>query len=387
MRIFITSSRVPYPLEKGDKLRIYHQVKELSKNNDVFLCCLQVGKVHPKAKDELMKICQHVEFIKLNKLTIFLNLFLNLFSSKPFQVAYFYQRKAQNKIDSFIKTFKPERIYAQLIRTSEYVKMQHHVPKTIDYMDSFSLGMSRRSENAAFIFRPILRSEAKRLLHYENIIFDYFENHVIISEQDKVQIWHKDRKKIHVIPNGLDSNFFHPKTKEKKYDLLFSGNMSYIPNIDSAYFLAKEIFPLVQNKIPSCKLLIAGATPHAKIMALQSDFIQVSGWMDDIRDAYWDARIFVAPLRLGSGLQNKLLEAMATKMPSITSDIANNALGAQVSVEILIASSAQEFADSIVTLLENKTKADSIAERGFNYVTTSFNWTKTTSELEAIIKS
>ncbi len=386
MKIFIIASRVPYPLEKGDKLRIFHQAKELAKTNEVFLCCLEVGKTHPEAKKELEKICQHVEFIKLNKLKIIFNLFLTLFSSKPFQVAYFYQRKAQKQIDTIINQFKPDHIYSQLIRTSEYVKMKHHIIKTLDYMDSFSLGMSRRAENASFLIRPVLISEAKRLLHYENVIFDYFENRTIISEQDKEQIWHKGRKEIIVIPNGLDSEYFHPKSMAKKYDLLFSGNMSYIPNVDAALFLAKEIFPLVLKELPNCKLMIAGATPLAKIEALRSDHIFVSGWMDDIREAYWGARIFVAPLRLGSGLQNKLLEAMAIKMPSITSKIANTALGAKENDEILISSTAQEFADQIIFILNNKDAAESIAENGFQYVTSNFNWKTSSKKLESVIK-
>lgn len=386
MKIFIITSRIPYPLEKGDKLRIYHQVKELSKSNEVYLCCLQIGEIHPQAKQELEKITQHVAFVKLNKLRIFINLFLTFFSSKPFQVSYFYQRNAQKKIDSFIKEFEPDHIYAQLIRTSEYVKMKHHIPKTLDYMDSFSLGMSRRSENAPFLFRPLLKSEAKRLLHYENVIFDYFEEHTIISAQDKEQIWHKDRKKIAIIPNGLDASFFHPKQTEKKYDILFSGNMSYIPNVDAALFLAKDIFPLVLKEFPNCKLMIAGATPHVKISALQSDSIFISGWMDDIREAYWGARIFVAPLRLGSGLQNKLLEAMATKIPSITSEIANKSLGAKNEDEILIALTAQEFADKIIFLLKDENAASLIAEKGYTYVTSNFNWEISSNKLEKVIK-
>ena len=386
MKIFIIASRVPYPLEKGDKLRIYHQAKELAKSNEVFLCCLQVGKIHPQAKQELEKICTHVKFVKLSKLKVIINLFLAFFSSKPFQVSYFYQRKAQKEIDDLITEFKPDHIYAQLIRTSEYVKMKHHIPKTLDYMDSFSLGMSRRAENASIFLRPIFASEAKRLLHYENVIFDYFENHTIISEQDKEQIWHKDRKNITVIPNGLDANFFHPKSVEKKYDLLFSGNMSYIPNVDAALFLAKDIFPLVVKEIPNCTLMLAGATPLAKIEALRSESIFVSGWMDDIREAYWSATIFVAPLRLGSGLQNKLLEAMATKMPSITSEIANKALGAKVNDEILVSTTAQGFADQIIYLLKNENSARSMADKGYQYVTSNFNWKTFSSKLENVIK-
>jgi sugar transferase (PEP-CTERM/EpsH1 system associated) len=386
MKLFVIASRIPYPLEKGDKLRIYHQVKELSKNNEVLLCCLHIKAVSPEAKKELQKICKQVEFVQLSRWKIPFNLFFTFFTSKPFQVSYFYQKTAQRKIDRLIQSFRPDYIYAQLIRTSEYVKHFYTISKTLDYMDSFSKGMERRAENSSFFPKLIFDSEAKRLLRYENLIFDYFDKHSIISEQDRDQIWHEDRKQIHIIPNGLDANYFYPRPTEKKYDLLFSGNMSYIPNVDAAVYLAKEIFPLVKKEIPDCTLLIAGVNPHAKIEALRSHDIIVSGWMDDIRDAYWSSRVFVAPLRLGSGLQNKLLEAMATKIPSVTSPLANNALGAQNREEILIASNPQEFANEIIFLLRNEAKAKELSEKAYAFVCSNFNWERSTHLLENVIR-
>lgn len=386
MKIFVIASRIPYPLEKGDKLRIYHQIKELSKKHEVLLCCLHENKVSDEARTELQKICEELVFIPLNRWKIPFNLLFTIFTSKPFQVSYFYQKNAQRKIDKLIKEFKPDYIYAQLIRTSEYVKHYYSISKTIDYMDSFSKGMERRAENSSFFPSLVFESEAKRLLRYENLIYEYFDHHTIISVQDREQIWHENRNKISVIPNGLDAEFFHPKEQVKKYDLLFLGNMSYIPNIDAAIYLAKEIFPLVKKVLENCTLMIAGATPHAKIEALRSDSIKVSGWMDDIREAYWDSKVFVAPLRLGSGLQNKLLEAMATKTPSVTSPLANNALGAKDREEILIASDAQEFADEIIYLLLNEDKAKDISEKAYTYVTTNFNWEKSTKKLDQLIQ-
>ena len=102
MRIFVIASRVPYPLEKGDKLRIYNQIKELSKRHEIILCCLSDSKVDPKAIDELSKYCIDIEVVALKKWRIALNLFLALFSNRPFQVAYFYQKQAQKKVNAFI---------------------------------------------------------------------------------------------------------------------------------------------------------------------------------------------------------------------------------------------------------------------------------------------
>ncbi|NQX92032.1 MAG: hypothetical protein HRT74_07920 [Flavobacteriales bacterium] len=113
-------SRVPYPLEKGDKLRAYHQIRQLSKNHEVHLCCLSDGSVHPDAKKELLKVAHQVEIINLPKWRIALNLFFGLFGDLPLQVNYFFQRQAQKKVKAFYKSVKPDHIYCQLIRTSEY---------------------------------------------------------------------------------------------------------------------------------------------------------------------------------------------------------------------------------------------------------------------------
>jgi sugar transferase (PEP-CTERM/EpsH1 system associated) len=385
MKIFVLASRVPYPLEKGDKLRIFHQVKELSKKHVIHLCCISTEKVHPAARKELMKICSELSIIPLKKKNIYLNLILNLLSDNPFQVAYFFQRNAAVKINKLINAFKPDHIYTQLIRTSEYVKNRHDIPKTIDYMDTLSIGMDRRAASATLFTKPIIASEARRLIRYENLIFEYFENHTIISKQDRDLLWHQHRKKIEIIPNGIDTKFFHPENKEKEFDILFTGNMSYIPNVDSVEYLIEEILPIIKKELPDVKVLIAGASPVKKIINMASESVTVTGWLEDIREAYWKSKVFVAPLRLGSGLQNKLLEAMATQKPCVTSPLANNALGAIDNKSILVAGNAKEFADKIIYLLKNQSKAENIGVNGYNYVIKNFNWKGTTEKLEALM--
>ena len=103
--------------------------------------------------------------------------------------------------------------------------------------------------------------------------------------------------------------------------------MGYHPNVDAACFLAEEIMPLVRRQHPTARLLVAGTTPAPRVLALASAHVEVSGWVPDIRAAYASARVFVAPMRVGTGLQNKLLEAMAMQLPCVTTPLANNALG------------------------------------------------------------
>ena len=252
-------------------------------------------------------------------------------------------------------------------------------------MDAFSMGMQRLSQKSSGLKRWLWQTESKRLLRYENLIFDYFDNHCIISAQDRDQIYHQSRKSIEIVPNGVDVEFFQRTKDPEPKTIVFTGNMSYPPNVDGALFLANEIMPEVWKEEPEAKLVLAGATPHSKVQSLASDRIEVTGWMDDIRDAYNRATIFVAPMRIGTGLQNKLLEAMSMSIPSITSPLANNALQATENKEIITATSAIGFAQSIRSILGDETLQSTLAESGRAFVEQNYSWAAATSILTEIM--
>ncbi len=374
-------SRVPWPLEKGDKLRAYHQLRMLAKNHEVHLCCLSDKRIDEGAVNHLRTITPHVYVIRLQRIKIAWRLFRALFSDRPFQVHYFFQTSAAKKVRSLIDQIKPDHIYCQLIRASEYVKHLHDYGKTLDYMDSLSSGQRRRIASSPWWMKYFVREEARRLTAYENLIFDYFDHHTIISAQDRQLIYHTDRNKISVIPNGIDAEFFSAKPTPKEFEIAFTGNMSYPPNVDCALRLAKEILPLIHKTHPHVKLLIAGANPVKSILQLQSTHVKVTGWMEDIRDAYNQSRIFMAPMRSGSGLQNKLLEAMCMNLPCVTSPLAANAMDAVHNESMLIGETNEEFANLAITLLNNDEVATSLAKGGRKFASENFEWEKTVIEL------
>ena len=386
MRILVILSRVPYPLEKGDKLRAYHQISRLARDHEIILCCLNDTRLHPDALKDLEPFCKEIIVIKLGIFRVWLNLLTALFSGKPLQIAYFYHKHAQRRIDQAIEQHIPKHIYCQLVRVAEYARKYSFLPKTIDYMDALSIGLQRRIDNAPFYLRPFLWLEGKRLRRYESEIFDSFTNHSIISAQDQVLIDHPKNKQIRIISNGVDTIFFNPQfTVQKDRDLVFTGNMNYPPNVESAVFLATKILPLVQQVRPEVTLLISGATPAAAVKALASANTEVTGWIDDIRTSYARSKVFVAPMLIGTGLQNKLLEAMAMGIPCITSHLANNALGAAPGKEIFIGSTPAQYADHILSLLRYDTLRNDMAKEGLHFVTRNFNWDTAAKQLNAMI--
>lgn len=385
MKIFVLLSRVPFPIEKGDKLRAYHQMRCLAKTNEIILCALSDTPVHDDAVKVLQEFCSEVHIIRIHRLGMIWNVVKAFLSGKPLQVGYFYRCGASKKINRIIEICKPDHIYCQLIRVSEYVK-NSEISKTLDYQDIFSVGAKRRAETSSSLLRLFFFMEYKRLFKYEHYIFGKFDHKTIISEPDRDLLQHESRKEVAIIPNGVDHGYFAPVKKQKTHDVVFTGNMGYPPNIDAARFIANDIFPIVLKVIPEATLLIAGATPHAKVLALQSSNITVTGWLPDIRDSYSSSRIFIAPMRIGTGLQNKLLEAMAMEIPCITSLLANQALGAKKDEEILVGGSAQEYADHIIRLLQDDTFAQTLAQKGHAFVKRVFSWENAASELEQLFR-
>jgi sugar transferase (PEP-CTERM/EpsH1 system associated) len=384
LKLLVLTSRFPYPLEKGDKLRIYYQLRELAKSHEIVLCALTEEQPTPKDFKVIQSFCSKIYLLHRSKFTIYKNIINSFLNGMPVQVGYFFDKKLKVEVEKIVEIEQPDHIYCQLIRTANYVK-DIGTSKTIDYMDTFSIGAKRWSKHSNWLLKPILTREARKVLAYEQNVFDWFNHHTIISEQDKNLLEISNKQDIHVIPNGVDTDFFQPNTAiEKKYDIAFIGNMGYAPNIKAALFLVKNILPLLQKELPDLKILIAGARPSAEVQKLQSERVEVSGWIDDIREAYASATMFVAPLFIGMGQQNKILEAMAMGVPCITSDLVNNAIGGCPNENILIANDAEAFANQIIHLYKNTTLQQQISENGLNYVRDNFSWSAFVEELNKI---
>lgn len=385
MKIVVLTSRFPYPLEKGDKLRVYNFIKQMSVKNDITLIAVNSGKISGDSYNHIKNFCSEIHLLELSGLDLGINLLRAGVNGLPFQVGIFYKKKYTEKIQNIIKANKPDAVFCHLIRMSEYIKNMNTYPKTLDYMDAFSKGIERRSETCKyFVVKKFLQNEHRRLLKYEKEIFDRFENKVIISEQDREFIPHAEKEKISVIPNGVDNEIYYPLEREKKYDLLFTGNMGYPPNVESALHSAKKILPAAKKIIPGLNLLIAGIDPPREITELNSESISVIPEFSHIKEAFALSRIMLAPMLISIGLQNKILQAMAMKIPVICSPLANNAIKAPVNSCILEAHSAEDYAEKIQLLLSDKKFSENITENAYDFVLNNFNWKSINDKLEKL---
>ena len=389
MKILVVLPRFPYPLEKGDKLRAYHQIVELSKRHDIYLFCVSHMKVTPESIEALRPYCKDIRVLRLNKVMCAINIVRNWFSSKSLQMGYWNTSHSKRGYKAYEREVQPDVVYNQMVRTMPLVARSKY-PKVMDFQDALSMNTERRMERSRGLWHYVLHYEFKMLRSSEYNAFSFFDALTIISEADSEAIPHKKNGEIKIVPNGVDFDFFRPDavTVPKEHDIVFCGNMSYAPNVSAARYLVEKVMPLVWAKRPSTTLLLAGASPKHSIWRLGlEDRVTVSGWVDDIRTAYASSRLFVAPMLIGSGLQNKLLEAMAMQMPCVTTSLANIPLGATDGDQLLVGDDAETLAEHIVSMLDNNELSTRIADSGHRFVQENYSWSAAVKPLEELLNA
>ncbi len=384
MRILVALPRFPYPLDKGDKLRAFNQIKFLSAHNEVYLFCTSSHWVQDGDFKEVGKYCKDIKIVHPNKFITAVNVVRAFFSVRSLQVGYWTTKKTVRKYRKFEKKVKPDVLFCQMIRTVEWVR-KSKVPKVLDFQDALSKNIERRMSYARFLWKKVLHYEFKMVRSCEYDAFDIFDAFTIISAPDRDVIPHRRSSEIVVLPNGIDTEYFAPQDSPKNYDIVFCGNMKYPPNVDAVKHLVRDIMPKIWEVLPQTKVLISGTNPKKEVKALENERVIVTGRVEDIRQSYAQSRVFVAPMRLGSGLQNKLLEAMTMRIPCVTSKIASDALGTEAGKHLLVGENTEDFAQKILSLLQNETLCSEIAQNGNEYVVRNFNWEKCNDILESIL--
>jgi sugar transferase (PEP-CTERM/EpsH1 system associated) len=389
MRILIALSRFPYPTEKGDKVRAYYQIKELSRNNEIFLVCLSEFKIKEEHLAMVRPYVKEVNIIHISLLKRIINLFFGIFNSLPMQVNYFKSHQMKGIISDWCQKFKIDVCYVQLIRIAENIPKIPQVVFFLDYMDAFSEGTRNRSLKSSFFKRIIYKLESQRLKNYEKQVTNRFEGLSVITEAEAGFLPEDAQNKLIITPNGVSDHFFNYPLfgwADKKYDIIFSGNMQFVPNIQAALYLVKKVLPLIIRDFPTIKICIAGVDPVSEIKALACNNVVVTGFVEDLGEIMSQSKISVAPMFSGSGLQNKLLENMAVGIPLITSPLSAAPIHALKDKHLLVASNEVEFAENIKKILNNEEYANELGREGQRFVKLNFRWETYNERLENAFK-
>jgi polysaccharide biosynthesis protein PslH len=384
-KLAVYTSRFPYPLDRGDKLRIYHQILVLSENFDIYLFSITDEPVTDTSLKTMFAFCKEIYIHQNKKISNLFQLVKFTLQSLPWQVALCYSKGFHDKIKRITQENKIELHYCQLIRMAPY--MQGLVgKKVLDFMDAFGKSMEKRAKISPFLLRPFYLRESGVVKKYESKIIHEFSSAVIISENDRKEI--NTAFPLHIVPNGIDTNYFKNDGAPKKFDIGFIGNMGYLPNIEAAKFLCKKIEPKYREKYgEDLSILITGARPDSSIMALKSSNIAVVAWVEDIRQAYASINILCAPIFHSTGQQNKILEAMAMKVPTITTTKVAEAIQAIHQVHTLVADDENSFCEYIHTLLHHEPLREQISINARKLVEQNFVWHESCTVLINLLQS
>ena len=368
MKILFITSRIPYPPFRGDKVRTYQLLKELHKHgHEVTLITFINSNKEKEYADNLQQYCNTVILTKLRTSKSILNCLLGVFSFLPFQVLYYTSTLMKKRIDLLLKTESFDLIHVHLIRMIQYVQEYDNKTRVVDLTDAGSLYLERFIKyEQSFIKKNLLSIELKRLREYEKNI-EKFQCNLVCSGKDKsVLLQHVPKAKITIVNNGIDlSNITNqPFNFATTKRIIFTGNLTYFPNIDAIKYFVGEIFPMILLKDPEVCFFIVGQNPPTEIRRLANKNIIVTGFVENIYAEYLKSTIAVAPIRFGAGSQFKILEALALGIPVVTTSITAEGIDAVNSGDVMIADTPEKFRDMVLLLLADPGLCDTIASKG-----------------------
>lgn len=375
-RILFISPRFPYPMHKGDQLVVYNCLKYLSITYTIDLITFCDNNINTEEIYEVKKYCKELRLIRMSKVNIATEIIKSFFTKDPMQVAYFKSYVFQAELVSLLSSNNYDLLFPFTVRMSQYVENMSQ-KKYIHLIDSMYLNMQRREKNEKNFFKKfIFKYEANKVREYEQNLLQYYDKLFLVSQIDKDVI--DKNSKIEIFPNGV---IIYDYNKDENNDnsainIVFSGNMGYFPNQDAVEWFILNCWELITNNINNIKFKVIGKNPSKKLESLVAKFenIELIGFVESMEKELFNADIAIAPMQSGSGIQNKILEAMAVKTPVITTRLGLGDIKAKINSDILLANTPEDYIRQI-KYLQDKKKRKEIGENGYIFVKEHHSWT------------
>lgn len=375
-RVLFLTTRFPYPPIGGDKLKAFNLLKILSKHYDVKMIAWSFYELPDNSYLEIIKsLGVEVEVLRLNPFKAVLNSGLKLFSGLPFEISFYNMSEFLKAVKKSVKYDKIDAVVAFFMRSGEYVKHMQ-IKKLLVAEDCRTLYQKRSYEQTDKFLQKIVRyHEWKKLHKYEKSMMDKFDAVSFVTEHDISSIRKiNPNGNYHILTNGTDVVHYNDSAIRESKTLLFAGKMNVHSNQISAIQLAKEIFPSVAKAIPDVKLIIAGADMNAEIRNLASENIEIIENVRDMLSLYQRATIFVNPHRGGSGIQNKLLEALSCGCAVVTTTTGNQGINGIDGEHLIIANDSTDFARKIIKLLGDEDLRAKIGTQARKLILETHTW-------------
>ena len=383
--------RLPFPPNKGDKVRSYHLLKHLTAKHRVFLGTFVDDPDDEAHIDTVRKLCPDLHVARLTPLTAKLRSLSGLLTHEALGLRYYRnaglhdwvkQTLAENQVDA---TVIFSSVMAQYV---EPIVGPANPPLLVDFVDVDSVKWTQYAANHRWPMSWLYQREGERLLAYERGVAARSRRSFFVTENE-ADLFRKmgpecaDR--VEAMSNGVDSDFFAPAPGRSSpfeagpssaalIPVVFTGAMDYWPNIDAVSWFVSDMLPKLLLLWPQLRFYIVGRSPTAAVQALASDAVTVTGTVPDVRPYLQHAAVVVAPLRVARGIQNKVLEAMAMGRPVVTSDACAGAIEARVGEALISATTSDDFVREIDALLKAPVQAASIGVSGRNCVVKNYSW-------------
>ncbi len=356
--------RIPYPPDKGDKIRSWNMLRYLAARYRVHLGCL-IDDAHDwQHVPVLREMCGETHFARLNPLPARVLSLRALADGRPLSLTYFYDRGLRRWVDRVMQHQRPARALIYSSAMAAYVMGERFdgLNRVVDMVDVDSDKWRQYAARKSWPAKAIYQREARTLLAFERRAAAACNASLFVSPREAAlfrTLAPESAGRVFHVNNGVDAEYFSP---DRAYDnpyppgaatLVFTGAMDYWPNIDAVVWFAEEILPLLRQRTQAAlRFVVVGSNPAPEVQALRRlDGVEVTGRVPDVRPYLAHARAAVAPLRVARGVQNKVLEAMAMARPVVASPQALEGIDAEPGRHLLLGDGAADFADKVARLL------------------------------------
>ena len=391
MKVLYLCHRIPYPPDKGDKIRAFHQLQAIAGRHEVDLFTLADDRRDLAHRAALEKYCNRVTVGRVHPRRARLLAFPYLLTATPLTIPYFHCRELRRQVRAAVAARSYDRIFVYCSAMAQYVDPAWEIPVVTDFVDVDSDKWVQYAAFARWPFTAIYRREGRTLQQYERRICERSACVLVTTAREAALVRQiSDRARVHVVPNGVDLDRFRPAAAAPEpagATIGFTGDMSYFPNIEAVTYFVREVLPLVRRSVPGARFLIVGRNPDRRVRALaQIDGIEVTGFVPDVREHLIRMQVAVAPFSIAAGIQNKILEAMASGIPVVCTPRAAQGLSAGAAGAVTLADGAEEMARKIVGLLRNPDLASASAMEGRRQVAAEYRWDESLGRLLQLLE-
>jgi len=393
MKILVVSSFLPFPLHSGGHVRLYNLILRLLEHHEITLVCEKRENQRREDVEEVSKICKKVYTFERSNQWSLGNILKTGFSLDPFLIVGHKNKEMKNKITEILSNEKFDLLHVETSYAYQNLPDNIKIPVVLVEHNVEYMVYRRFTTNAPFVLRPLLYLDTIKLEKAEKSFWKKATKLVAVSEEER-KVMGKDTQ---IVPNGVDTKKFKidnsqfTKT-EKEERVLFIGDFKWMQNRDSAEWILKDIWPLVNSKLSivnsQLKLWIVGRKIPDYIKKLGNEnIIFDENSPADTYEIYKASKLLLAPIRIGGGTSFKILESMASGVPVVTTNLGNEGINAVSGQSIVIAKTDDEFAKAVVNLLKDKNLYEEISRNARLLIEKNFDWDIIVAKLEKVYKA